>query len=102
MWQFKESCEGIKEACEVLQTPVVSGNVSLYNQTNTTDIYPTPTIVSVGLAKDPLNVIDSAFTKKGSKIALLGEIGEDFGGECVREACTNGRVFYGFARWLFG
>ena len=90
MWQFKESCEGIKEACEVLQTPVVSGNVSLYNQTNTTDIYPTPTIVSVGLAKDPLNVIDSAFTKEGSKIALLGEIGEDFGGSVLEKLAQMG------------
>ena len=85
MWQFKESCEGIKEACEILQTPVVSGNVSLYNQTDSTDIYPTPTIVSVGLASDPQWVIDSAFTKEGSKIALLGEIGEDFGGSVLEK-----------------
>ena len=90
MWQFKESCEGIKEACEVLQTPVVSGNVSLYNQTDSTDIYPTPTIVSVGLASDPQGVIDSAFTKKGSKIALLGEIGEDFGGSVLEKLAQMG------------
>lgn len=90
MWQFKESCEGIKEACEVLQTPVVSGNVSLYNQTDSTDIYPTPTIVSVGLASDPQAIIDSAFTKKGSKIALLGEIGEDFGGSVLEKLAQMG------------
>ena len=90
MWQFKESCEGIKEACEVLQTPVVSGNVSLYNQTDSTDIYPTPTIVSVGLASDPQGVIDSAFTKEGSKIALLGEIGEDFGGSVLEKLAQMG------------
>lgn len=90
MWQFKESCEGIKEACEVLQTPVVSGNVSLYNQTDSTDIYPTPTIVSVGLASDPQGVIDSAFTKNGSKIALLGEIGEDFGGSVLEKLAQMG------------
>ncbi|WP_299328700.1 phosphoribosylformylglycinamidine synthase subunit PurL [uncultured Helicobacter sp.] len=90
MWQFKESCEGIKEACEVLQTPVVSGNVSLYNQTDSTDIYPTPTIVSVGLASDPQAIIDSAFTKKGSKIALLGEIGEDFGGSVLEKLVQMG------------
>ncbi len=96
MWQFKESCEGIKEACEVLQTPVVSGNVSLYNQTDSTDIYPTPTIVSVGLAQDPQGVIDSAFTKNGSKIALLGEIGEDFGGSVLEKLAQMGS----FAREL--
>ena len=90
MWQFKESCEGIKEACEMLQTPVVSGNVSLYNQTDSTDIYPTPTIVSVGLASDPQGVIDSAFTKEGSKIALLGEIGEDFGGSVLEKLAQMG------------
>ena len=90
MWQFKESCEGIKEACEVLQTPVVSGNVSLYNQTDSTDIYPTPTIVSVGLAQDPQAIIDSAFTKEGSKIALLGEIGEDFGGSVLEKLAQMG------------
>ena len=90
MWQFKESCEGIKEACEILQTPVVSGNVSLYNQTDSTDIYPTPTIVSVGLASDPQWVIDSAFTKEGSKIALLGEIGEDFGGSVLEKLAQMG------------
>ncbi|ETD25950.1 phosphoribosylformylglycinamidine synthase subunit PurL [Helicobacter canis] len=96
MWQFKESCEGIKEACEVLQTPVVSGNVSLYNQTDSTDIYPTPTIVSVGLAQDPQAIIDSAFTKEGSKIALLGEIGEDFGGSVLEKLAQMGS----FAREL--
>ena len=90
MWQFKESCEGIKEACEMLQTPVVSGNVSLYNQTDSTDIYPTPTIVSVGLAQDPQAIIDSAFTKEGSKIALLGEIGEDFGGSALEKLAQMG------------
>ena len=90
MWQFKESCEGIKEACEVLQTPVVSGNVSLYNQTDSTDIYPTPTIVSVGLASDPQAIIDSAFTKEGSKIALLGEMGEDFGGSVLEKLAQMG------------
>lgn len=90
MWQFKESCEGIKEACEMLQTPVVSGNVSLYNQTDSTDIYPTPTIVSVGLAQDPQAIIDSAFTKEGSKIALLGEIGEDFGGSVLEKLAQMG------------
>lgn len=90
MWQFKESCEGIKEACEILQTPVVSGNVSLYNQTDSTDIYPTPTIVSVGLAQDPQAIIDSAFTKEGSKIALLGEIGEDFGGSVLEKLAQMG------------
>ena len=49
MWQFRETCLGIKEACKSLNTPVVSGNVSLYNQTNAKDIYPTPSIAGVGV-----------------------------------------------------
>ena len=60
MWQFGEVCEGIKEACEVLKTPVVSGNVSLYNQTNGVDIYPTPSIGMVGLIKGADLALDSA------------------------------------------
>ena len=72
MWQFRESCEGIKEACKALQTPVVSGNVSLYNQTNDEAIYPTPSIVSVGLLEDSNKAIGSHFVKKDSYICMLG------------------------------
>ena len=82
MWQFKESTEGIKEACKILQTPVVSGNVSLYNQTDNTDIYPTPTIVSVGVANDAYDTLSSRFSM-GEKLYLVGEIGEDFGGSLL-------------------
>ncbi|STQ86590.1 phosphoribosylformylglycinamidine synthase subunit PurL [Helicobacter muridarum] len=72
MWQFKESCNGIKEACITLNTPVVSGNVSLYNQTNENDIYPTPSIVSVGLLEDYSYAIGSHFVKEDSLICLIG------------------------------
>jgi len=53
MWQFKESVEGISSACEVLGIPVVGGNVSFYNETDGTDIHPTPVIGLLGLA-DPM------------------------------------------------
>lgn len=82
MWQFKESTEGIKEACKILQTPVVSGNVSLYNQTDNEDIYPTPTIVSVGVAQDACDTLDSRFSL-GEKLYLIGEITEEFGGSLL-------------------
>ncbi len=72
MWQFKESCEGIKEACSMLETPVVSGNVSLYNQTNDEAIYPTPSIACVGLLDDAQNAISSHFVGQDSYICLLG------------------------------
>lgn len=76
MWQFKETCEGIKEACKVLQTPVVSGNVSLYNQTNDEAIYPTPSIVCVGLLDDANKAIGSHFVANDSYICLIGIINE--------------------------
>ncbi|RDU68779.1 phosphoribosylformylglycinamidine synthase subunit PurL [Helicobacter cholecystus] len=82
MWQFAQSTEGIKEACKVLQTPVVSGNVSLYNQTNDQDIYPTPTIVSVGVAEDAHHTLSSKFSLKDT-LFLLGEISEEFGGSLL-------------------
>jgi phosphoribosylformylglycinamidine synthase len=53
MWQFRESIEGISEACEALGIPVVGGNVSFYNETDGTDIHPTPVVGLLGLA-DPI------------------------------------------------
>ena len=53
MWQFRESVEGISEACEALGIPVVGGNVSFYNETDGVDINPTPVIGVLGLA-DPM------------------------------------------------
>ena len=55
MWQFAETCEGIKEACLKLNTPVVSGNVSLYNETDSNSIFPTPSIAMVGFNKNEKN-----------------------------------------------
>jgi phosphoribosylformylglycinamidine synthase len=53
MWQFKESVEGMSEACETLGIPVVGGNVSFYNETDGGDINPTPVVGLLGLA-DPM------------------------------------------------
>lgn len=49
MWEIQESCRGIADACKKLEIPVVSGNVSLYNETEGKSIYPTPVIAMVGL-----------------------------------------------------
>jgi len=80
MWQFAESCEGIKEACLELNTPVVSGNVSLYNETNGVSVYPTPAIAMVGLNEDENKVLPSTFQEEGSKILLIGDTTGEFGG----------------------
>jgi phosphoribosylformylglycinamidine synthase len=80
MWQFKECCEGIKEACSELETPVVSGNVSLYNETNGVSVFPTPAIVMVGLNDDASNVLKSSFQEEGNKLLLIGHTKGAFGG----------------------
>jgi phosphoribosylformylglycinamidine synthase len=73
MWQFIESVEGMSEACEALGIPVVGGNVSFYNETEGTDIYPTPIVGLLGLA-DPIPErpprLDNA--KPGDELWLFG------------------------------
>lgn len=54
---YHQSCQGIADACEILETPVVSGNVSLYNENNGKAIYPSPMIGMVGLIKNYDHVI---------------------------------------------
>jgi phosphoribosylformylglycinamidine synthase len=83
MWQFAKACEGIKEACATLNTPVVSGNVSLYNETDGVSIYPTPAIAMVGVNDSFENVLGSKFVNSGDKIVLLGKTKGEFGGSLV-------------------
>ena len=86
MWQFAQGCEGIKEACSELETPVVSGNVSLYNETNGVSVYPTPAIAMVGLNDDANKVLPSSFQEEGSVVLLLGETKGEFGGSLYIKA----------------
>jgi len=80
MWQFAECCEGIKEACLALTTPVVSGNVSLYNETNGISVFPTPAIAMVGLNEDENKILPSSFQENGSSVLLIGQTKGEFGG----------------------
>ena len=80
MWQFKEACEGIKEACAALKTPVIGGNVSLYNETNGVSIFPTPAIATVGVNEDMNKVLQSCLQNEGSTLYLLGDTKSEFGG----------------------
>ena len=73
MGQFVGCIEGMREACKVLQFPVISGNVSLYNETNGVGILPTPAIGGVGLLKDASQRVGMAFPEAGQTIVLLGE-----------------------------
>jgi phosphoribosylformylglycinamidine synthase len=86
MWQFAESCEGIKEACLALNTPVVSGNVSLYNETNGVSVYPTPAIAMVGLNEDEDKVLPSSFQEDDAIVLLVGETKGEFGGSLYIKA----------------
>ena len=86
MWQFAQGCEGIKEACLALNTPVVSGNVSLYNETNGVSVFPTPAIAMVGLNDDENKVLPSAFQEEGSQLLLIGETKGEFGGSLYIKA----------------
>ncbi|EAK9946185.1 phosphoribosylformylglycinamidine synthase subunit PurL [Campylobacter lari] len=83
MWQFAQGCEGIKLACKELNTPVVSGNVSLYNETDGVSIFPSPTIACVGVNEKAENVLKSYFSKDTSAIYLLGESKGVFGGSLI-------------------
>ena len=73
MGEFAECLLGIKEACEFLDYPVVSGNVSFYNGTNKKNIYPTPVIGGVGLIKKLSRPLDHNFKKNNSNIILIGK-----------------------------
>jgi len=70
-WQFKRAIEGMAEACEAFGTPVVSGNVSFYNETPESAIYPTPVVGMLGLIEDAEKSCTSEFKREGDVIALL-------------------------------
>jgi len=73
MGQFIETIDGISQACSYLDFPVVSGNVSFYNETNDQSINPTPTIGGVGLIKNLKNMINKNFKEIGSSILVVGK-----------------------------
>ena len=72
MWQFARSIAGLAEACRVFETPVVSGNVSFYNDTRGASIPPTPVVAMVGLIADPRAVATVGLGQEGQAIYLLG------------------------------
>jgi phosphoribosylformylglycinamidine synthase II len=77
MWSFSEVIDGMKEACEAFETPVISGNVSFYNETEGKGILPTPTIGMVGLIEDTRKIVTQGFKNEGDIIALLGVTKDD-------------------------
>ncbi len=77
MWQFSLCLEGIRDACLQFEIPIVSGNVSFYNETHGIDIYPTPIVAMVGKVDSPLH---PGWKSAGEFIILIGETLEELGG----------------------
>jgi phosphoribosylformylglycinamidine synthase len=80
MWQFTESIRGMRDACLALDTPVTGGNVSFYNESGDSAIWPTPVIGMLGLLDDHRLRVPSGFGKSGLAIYLAGETFPELGG----------------------
>ncbi|HUR99534.1 MAG TPA: phosphoribosylformylglycinamidine synthase subunit PurL [Pyrinomonadaceae bacterium] len=101
MRSFSDVIDGITEACEMFETPIVSGNVSFYNETEGRGILPTPTIGMVGLIEDTRKIVTHGFKNEGDIIALLGVTNDDLSvseyartiaGKTVDDMKASGRV----------
>lgn len=91
-WQFEKAVDGMSEACRTLGTPVIGGNVSLYNETNGTAVYPTPVVGMVGLVENLKHVTTQHFKNAGDLIYLLGDTKDEFGGSELQKL-VYGRIF---------
>lgn len=91
-WQLEKSADGISEACTSLNTPVIGGNVSLYNEHSGQAVYPTPTIGMVGLVEDLSHVTTQQVKQAGDIVYLLGETKTEFGGSELQKL-VYGKIF---------
>ncbi|MDW4255645.1 phosphoribosylformylglycinamidine synthase subunit PurL [Staphylococcus saprophyticus] len=92
--QLADSTKGMVEACEILSTPVVSGNVSLYNETRETSIFPTPVVGMVGLIDD-ISYLNHFNPSVGDTLYVVGDTNDDFGGSQI-EKLLYGQVNHEF------
>ncbi|EES73511.1 phosphoribosylformylglycinamidine synthase II [Paenibacillus sp. oral taxon 786 str. D14] len=90
-WQMERAVDGMAEACRVLDTPVIGGNVSLYNENAKGAIYPTPVVGMVGLVHDTDHITTQDFKSAGDVVFLLGETKAELGGSEV-QAVVHGVV----------
>lgn len=84
-YELQESAKGISTVCEKFNAPVISGNVSLYNENANGAVYPTPTIGMVGLIEDVNQHLTQSFKSAGDLIYLIGETGDDFSGSLIQK-----------------
>lgn len=93
-WQMEKAVDGMAEACRVLDTPVIGGNVSLYNENSKGAIYPTPVVGMVGLVHDTDHITTQGFKNEGDVVLLLGDTYGELGGsefQAVVHGVTEGR-----------
>jgi phosphoribosylformylglycinamidine synthase subunit PurL len=88
-WQMEQAVDGMAEACRQLDTPVIGGNVSLYNENVKGAIYPTPVVGMVGLVHDVDHITTQAFKAEGDVIFLLGVTKAEIGGSEFQYAVFN-------------
>ncbi|HEX6714382.1 MAG TPA: AIR synthase-related protein, partial [Thermoleophilaceae bacterium] len=94
-WQFTQAIDGLADACRALDTPVVGGNVSLYNEAPEGPVYPTPVVGMVGKLPDPEVAPVNSFTRPGLVVALAGHFTPALQGselEKLRGRLSNGLV----------
>lgn len=93
-WQMERAVDGMAEACRELNTPVIGGNVSLYNENASGAIYPTPVVGMVGLVHDTDHITTQSFKSEGDLVYLLGETFAELGGsefQKIVHGVTEGR-----------
>ncbi len=91
-WQLEKSADGMAAACLALESPVIGGNVSLYNERSGVAVYPTPTIGLVGLVEDLSHVTTQDVKEAGDFVYLIGETMTEFGGSELQKM-VEGRIF---------
>ncbi|MCG4282872.1 phosphoribosylformylglycinamidine synthase subunit PurL [Lacticaseibacillus saniviri] len=88
-YELEQSAQGITEACRALNTPVISGNVSLYNETNGQAIYPTPMLGMVGLIERLEDITTNHLKQAGDVIVLVGATDDDYNGTELQQMMTG-------------
>ncbi|KRL04958.1 phosphoribosylformylglycinamidine synthase II [Liquorilactobacillus oeni DSM 19972] len=88
-WELHQAVKGMAAACRQLDTPVISGNVSLYNESNGTAIFPTPMVGMVGLLENVRNYLTPTVKSVGAQLFLIGKTGNDFAGTEIQKMLTG-------------
>jgi phosphoribosylformylglycinamidine synthase subunit PurL len=86
-WQLREAVEGVAATCRAFGTPVIGGNVSLYNESPAGAVDPTPTVAMVGLIEEERHVTTQFFKNAGDIIILVGNLGDELGASHFLKIC---------------